>query len=125
MLAEVKEIGERPKIWSNPRSYAPKAAVELAKMFEHPAHSWADRADIYVDWQNSLLEAARNNPDLQYPVMVITCDKYVPGKGHLVTQQRLDIDSVFTTDWLNRDNLLDIVQDMRSATLRKLEEANV
>lgn len=123
MIAEVRELGERPTLFTPPRMNAPQAAVALAKVFEQPGNNWADRVDIILDWQNSLLEA--DDPELEYPVMLIAVDKYVEGKGHLVVQSRLDIDSVFVGSTINREELLDIVEELRITTLRKLEEAGV
>ncbi len=123
MLAEVKELGERPLIKTPGRVNSPQAAVTLAKIFEQPGHTWADKADIVLDWENSLLES----PDktLHYPVMLIACSKYVPGKGHLVVQSRLNIDNVFTGDYVTFETLTDIVEELRITTITKLEEAGV
>ena len=123
MISEVKEIGERPRMWTAARQNAPGAAVSLAKLFEQPGHTWADRADIMLDWENSLLES--DVEELHYPVMLIVVDKYVPGKGHLVVQSRLNIDNVFIGDYVSFETLQDIVEAMRNMTLQKLEAAGV
>lgn len=123
MKAEVKEIGTRPRLWNSARQNAPGAAVSLAKLFEQPGHTWADRADIILDWENALLES--DVEDLQYPIMLIVADKYVPGKGHLVVQSRLNIDNVFLGDYVSFETLQDIVEEFRIMTLSKLEEAGV
>ena len=123
MQAEVKEIGERPNTWTPGRANAPQAAVTLAKIFEQPGHNWADQADIVLDWQNSLLESS--DRELQYPVMLIATSKYVPGKGHLVCQSKLNIDNVFTGDYITHETLSDIVEELRITTMTKLEEAGV
>lgn len=123
MIAEVKEIGDRPKIWSQARASAPSAAVRLAQMFEQPGSSWADRADIILDWENSMLQS--DEEDLNYPVMLIAVDKYVPGKGHLVCQSRLNIDNVFLGSYVTSETLADIVEELRIVTQKKLEESGV
>lgn len=123
MIAEVKEIDERPNLKTPGRVNSPQAAVTLAKIFEQPGHNWADKADIVLDWKNSLLES--DDPDLQYPVMLIACSKYVPGKGHLVVQSRLNIDNLFTGDYVTFETLADIVEELRIMTLTKLDEAGV
>ena len=121
MQAEVREIDERPLIKTPGRVNAPQAAVTLAKIFEQPGHTWADKADIVLDWKNSLLESPE--PELQYPVLLIACSKYVPGKGHLVVQSRLNIDNVFMGDYVTFETLSDIVEELRITTITKLEEA--
>lgn len=123
MQAEVKELGERPRLFTPGRRSAPPAAVLLAKVFEQPGHNWADKADIVLDWENSLL--GEDDPELKYPVMLIACSKYVPGKGHLVVQSRLNIDNVFLGDYVTQETLLDIVEELRQMTLTKLNEAGV
>lgn len=123
MIAEVKEIGSRPNIVTPGRSNAPQAAVTLAKIFEQPGHNWSDKADIVLDWENSLLES--DDKELQYPVMLVACSKYVPGKGHLVVQSRLNIDNVFTGDYVTYEVLSDIVDELRQMTITKLQEAGV
>lgn len=123
MQAEVKEIGDRPRMFTPGRQNAPHAAVTLAKIFEQPGNNWADRADIVLDWANSLLESP--DPELQYPVMLIACSKQVPGKGFLVVQSRLNIDNVFLGDYVTYETLADIVEELRIMTLGKLEEAGV
>jgi hypothetical protein len=105
------------------RQNAPQAAVTLAKIFEQPGNNWADRADIVLDWENSLLESP--DKELQYPVMLIACSKHVPGKGFLVVQSRLNIDNVFLGDYVTHETLADIVEELRIMTLGKLEEAGV
>src|SRR5688500_20037012 len=111
-------------MWTAARQNAPGAAVSLAKLFEQPGHTWADRADIMLDWENSLLES--DVEELHYPVMLIVVDKYVPGKGHLVVQSRLNIDNVFIGDYVSFETLRDIVEEMRNSTIQKLEaEAGV
>lgn len=123
MQAEVKEIGKRPNIATPGRSNAPQAAVTLAKIFEQPGHNWSDKADIVLDWENALLES--DDKELQYPVMLVACSKYVPGKGHLVVQSRLNIDNVFTGDYVTYEVLSDIVDELRQMTITKLQEAGV
>lgn len=123
MQAEVKEIGERPTTWTPGRSNAPQASVTLAKIFEQPGNNWADKADIVLDWQNSLLES--DDSELHYPVMLIACSKYVQGKGHLVVQSRLNIDNVFLGDYVTFETLQDIVEELRQTTVTKLQEAGV
>lgn len=123
MQAEVKEIAARPKITTPGRQNAPQAAVTLAKIFEQPGNNWADKADIVLDWENSLLES--DDEELSYPVMLIACSKYVPGKGHLVVQSRLNIDNVFMGDYVTYEVLADIVNELRVMTVNKLEEAGV
>ena len=123
MQAEVREISERPLIVTPGRVNAPQAAVALARLFEEPGHTWADKADIVLDWENSLLESPE--PELHYPVMLIACSKYVPGKGHLVVQSRLNIDNVFLGDYVTLETLAGIVDELRMMTLQKLEEAGV
>lgn len=123
MQAEVKEISARPKITTPGRQNAPQAAVTLAKIFEQPGNNWADKADIVLDWENSLLESDDN--ELHYPVMLVACSKYVPGKGHLVVQSRLNIDNVFMGDYVTYEVLADIVNELRVMTVTKLEEAGV
>ncbi len=123
MQAEVSEIGERPRVFTPGRQNAPQAAVTLAKIFEQPGHNWADKTDIVLDWENSLLGSPE--PELHYPVMLIACSKYVPGKGHLVVQSRLNIDNVFLGDYVTFDTLAQIVEELRMMALQKLEEAGV
>jgi hypothetical protein len=123
MQAEVIELGDRPKMLTPARSKAPQAAVALAKIFEQPGHNWADKADIILDWNNQLLGS--DEPKLQYPVMLIKTNKYVPGKGHLVTQTRWDIDNVFEGEVVSQEVLFDVVEELKMMTLKKLEEANV
>ena len=123
MKAEVREISDRPKLFTPGRTNAPQAAVTLAKIFEQAGHNWADKADIVLDWENSLLES--DDPDLHYPVMLIAVSKYVPGKGHLVVQSRLNIDNVFLGDYVTFETLTDIVEELRIMTLGKLQEAGV
>lgn len=123
MLAEVKEIGDRPNMWTPGTANAPQAAVALAKIFEQPGHNWSDRADIVLDWENSLLES--DEEELHYPVMLVACSKYVPGKGHLVVQSRLNINNVFTGDYVTHEVLSDIVDELRQMTVNKLTEAGV
>ena len=123
MLAEAKEMGNRPPLLTPARMNAPAASVQLAKIFEQPGHTWADRADIILDWQNELLESPVE--ELHYPVMVIVVDKYVPGKGHLVVQSRLNVDNVFTGDVVTREVLEDIVEELKITTLGKLQESGV
>lgn len=121
MQAEVREIGPRPKVFTPGRQNAPQAAITLAKIFEQPGNRWADKADIVLDWENSLLESPED--ELHYPVMLIACSKYVPDKGHLVVQSRLNIDNVFLGDYVTFETLADIVEELRITTLGKLEEA--
>jgi hypothetical protein len=123
MQSEVTEIGSRPKIITPGRVNAPDAAITLAKIFEQSGNNWADRADIMLDWENTLLGS--DEPELHYPVMLIAVDKYVPGKGHLVVQSRLNIDNVFLGDYVTFETLADIVEELRVMTLGKLEEAGV
>lgn len=123
MIAEVKEIGSRPALWTGPRQNAPQAAVGLAKIFEQPGHTWADRVDIILDWENSMLDS--DEEELQYPVMLVVADKYVQGKGHLIIQSRFDIDNVFMGDYVGYETLQDIVEEFRMTALTKLEEAGV
>jgi len=123
MQAEVREIAERPRMYTPGRQNAPQAAVTLAKIFEQPGNNWADKAEIVLDWENSLLES--DDKELQYPVMLIVVSKYVPGKGHLVVQSRLNIDNVFLGDYVTFETLADIVEELRIMTLGKLEEAGV
>lgn len=123
MKAEVTELGERPRTFTPGRTNAPQAAVTLAKILEQPGHNWADKADIVLDWENSLLES--DEEELHYPVMLIACDKHVPGKGHLVVQSRLNIDNVFTGDYVTFETLAEIVEELRITALQKLEEAGV
>ena len=123
MIAEVKEIGDRPKMWTPGTANAPQAAVSMAQIFEQPGHNWADKADIVLDWENTLLES--NEDELKYPVMLVACSKYVPGKGHLVVQSRLNIDNVFTGDYVTYEVLSDIVDELRQMTVNKLQEAGV
>lgn len=123
MIAEVKELGDRPRLYTPSRTNAPAAGVQLARLFEQPGHNWADRVDIVIDWQNSLL--GEDDPELQYPVMLIAVDKYVEGKGHLVVQSRLNIDNVFIGDTVSPETLVDIVEELRITTISKLEEAGV
>jgi hypothetical protein len=123
MQAEVREIGDRPVMFTPGRASAPQAAIRLAQTFEQPGHNWADKADIVIDWQNQLLES--DDEALHYPVMLIACSKYVSGKGHLVVQSRLDIDNVFLGDYVTGEVLDDIVNELRIMTVQKLEEAGV
>jgi hypothetical protein len=123
MQAEVKEIAERPSISTPGRVNAPQAAVTIAQILEQPGHNWADKADIVLDWENTLLQS--DEEELKYPVMLIACSKYVPGKGHLVVQSRLNIDSVFTGDYVTFETLADIVEELRILAITKLEEAGV
>lgn len=123
MQAEVQEIGSRPNVFTPGRQNAPQAAVTLAKIFEQPGNNWADKADIVLDWDNSLLGS--DDRELHYPVMLIACSKHVPGKGFLVVQSRLNIDNVFLGDYVTFETLADIVEELRIMTLGKLEEAGV
>lgn len=123
MIAEVKEIGTRPSVFTPGRQNAPQAAITLAKIFEQPGNNWADRADIILDWNNELL--GHDDESMQYPVMLIAVDKYVQGKGHLVVQSRLDIDNVFLGDYVTSETLMDIVEELRITALTKLEESGV
>lgn len=123
MIAEVKEVGSRPSLWTQGVENAPQAAVQLAKIFEQPGHTWADRADIILDWENSLLES--DEEELHYPVMLVVADKYVPGRGHLIVQSRFDINNVFLGDYVSYETLLDIVEEFRIMTIQKLSEAGV
>ena len=123
MEAVVSELGERPQMFTPARAQAPQAAVALAKMFEQPGHRWADKAEIVLDWQNQLMES--DDPELQYPVMVISCNKHVPEKGFLVVTSRLNIENVFTGDYVTPETLAGIVEEFRILTLTKLDEAGV
>jgi hypothetical protein len=112
------EYGNRPKVWSKARRFAPEGTKLLAELLGKMG--FADDAVVVLDWDNSL----REQPDeAAKPVLRVQTGKTV-GERTLIVTVRLDVEDVFGNDTMVAEDFLRIVQQMAEKTDEAVRSAS-
>jgi hypothetical protein len=104
------EVGERPRVLTNSRRFAPEGVKLLAETLGR--FEFADEAGIVLDWSNVMGE----QPDeVAKPVVYIETTKHVEDKV-LTVKVRLDVEDTFGRDTIMADDFLMIIRQMEDKT---------
>jgi hypothetical protein len=108
------ERGDRPVTMTKARIIAPQAVKFLASLLEDEA--FADQAGIVLDWKGDLSWSGDGEmpSELRTPIVWIEVNKKFPHLGKtLNVDYKLDIEQTFGGDQANRDDLFEIVANLR------------
>lgn len=111
MQVEMQEMGERPRVVTAARMFAPQAMRKVADLLRQ--EQWADKAFVYLDWSDVLDLQPEGAPVI--PVLIAQVVKSFPGRGALRTEYRLDVDDAFGKDQMTADILLDMVRGLQES----------
>jgi len=119
------ERGERPATQTRARIIAPQAVKFLASLLEDQA--FADQAGIVLDWKGDLAWSGDSEmpAELRQPIVWIEVNKRFPHLGKtLNVDYKLDIEQTFGGDQANRDDLFEIVENLRERVRQEEQKRN-
>lgn len=115
------EYGERPRLLTKARRFAPEGVKVLADLLGHL--TFADDGLVVLDWNNAL---GLQPDEAAKPVIIIRAAKVVSdvvGANNLLTiEVRLDVDDLFGKDQIQAEDFLDIVQQMEAKMMATISQ---
>lgn len=111
------EMGERPKVFTNARRFAPEGVKLLAEVLGHM--QFADDGLVVLDWDNT---SGRQPEDAYVPIVFVTTVKKV-GERFLTVEVRLDVEDTFGRDTLVADDFLTIISSMEDKMNTTIERS--
>lgn len=107
------ERGARPSMQTKARVVAPQAVQYLSSLMEDEV--FADSVVIVVDWSGTLSWNGDGEmpAELRTPALLVVCEKLYPGKGRLTVEYVLDLEDFFGQDNATKDDLHEIVENLR------------
>lgn len=113
------EMGDRPRLMTKARRFAPEGVKLLAELLGHMR--FADDGIVVLDWQNV---TNRQPEEAWVPVVFVSAVKRV-GERYLTVEVRLDVEDLFGNDQIVADDFLSIVRSMEdkmNATIERSKE---
>lgn len=117
MIVETNELGNRPRLFTKQRAFAPQAMHEMAKYLSRM--EFAGKAFLVLDWDNV---TGQLPADAVVPVLYFQTVKDVPGRGQVRVEMKFDVDDIFGKDSMTPTILVDLVHDMKEAVEKAVKE---
>ena len=111
MIVEVIEAGDRPRVLTKQRQFAPQAAHGMANYLQ--TREFAGKVFVVLDWSNETGQLPEGAPII--PVMYVQAVRDVPGKGQVRVEQKYDVDDIFGQDSMSPTILVDLCHELEEA----------
>jgi hypothetical protein len=111
------EVGNRPRVMTKSRRFAPVGTAHLAELLGQL--EFADEGNVVLDWSNVMGEQPE---DAYVPVVYINVMKRVDGRI-LTVKVRLDVEDTFGRDEMMADDFFTIAQSMEKKMNEYIEQS--
>lgn len=119
MIVEVHEVGQRPRILTKSRRFAPQAMHAMANYLQ--ARGFAGKVFLVLDWSNA---TGQLPPDIVKPILYVQAVRDVPGKGQLRVEHKYDVDDIFGGDHMTPTILVDLCHELEETVEKAVAEKN-